>query len=543
METRANYIIVGLFTLAAIAGAFLMVWWMGLYGGNDGRVPVEIRVRGSVAGLSVGSPVRFNGITVGSVSGLRLSDDPDFVRVMVRVEPTIPLRADTRASIGTQGLSGGAFVALQGGTSRAPALLANQTPESPAVSLEGDPSAINDLIARANTIANRVDDVAKSVQVLVATNERTIETTLKNFETFSASLANNSENISKFLDSAGKVAATLDRVAVQLDGTIKQADAIAKAVDPAAVRKTIENVRDFTTTLADERAQIRAAIRSTNETADQLRQFSTGLNSSLKDVDALVGRARSVVDAVEPESVSRTVKAIDQAAQRMNGLLAAVDETKVRQTLDDAAATTAQARKIAEGVNPETVRSLIDDVAAASKSVNALVAALDAEAVNSAVKGFSAAADDARKILADVDKVTAPLSQRSADINQIVTDAQQLTARLNAASAKVSGVLDQIDGFFGSGATDGLVAEARQTLQAFRQTANRFDAQFAYITRSITGFTKRGLGDTQGLINDARRSLGNLDRVITNLGNNPSSIITGRGGSAVRESRGGRPRR
>lgn len=548
METRANYIAVGLFTLAALAGALLMVWWMGIYGGNDDQVPLDVRVKGSVTGLGVGSVVRFNGIVVGKVSGLELDADPSFVVVKTRVQPNLPLRANTRASIGSQGLSGGAFIALEGGTTESPRLFTptgqNAVEAGKPVQLNGDPSALNDLLARANRIATRVDDVALSVQQLVQANERTINVTLSNIETFSAALSDNSENIARFLKSAGDVAETLEALSGQLDGTLKQTEAIVKAIEPNTVRQTVENVRDFTSALAEEREQIRQTVRAANETVAELRTFSTGLNTSLKSVDELVGQARSVVGAVEPEAITKTLKSIEEATARANGLLAVVDQARVRQTVDDTAATVARTRQIIEGVDPATVQRLLTDVADASRSINALVVAIDTKAVNGAVENFAGAAGNARKILGDIDKVTAPLGDRAADINAIITDAQQLTARLNEASTRVAGVLEQIDGFFGSGDANGLVAEARRTLVTFRQTAARFDAQFADISRSITGFTKRGLGDTQGLINDARRSLGNLDRVITNLSNNPSSLLTGQGGSAIRESSGGqRPRR
>jgi len=547
METRANYIAVGLFTLAAIFGTLVMVWWMGLYGPSEDGVPLEIRVKGSVTGLGVGSTVRFNGIVVGKVRRLRLDPDPGYVIIETRVQPNLPLRQDTRASVGSQGLSGGAFVLLEGGTISSPLLitsdsLENQQRTEP-VRLEGDPSALNDLLERANRIATRVDDVALSIQKLVEANQESINTTLSNIETFSTALADNSENINRFLQSAGDVAQTLDRLSGQLDGTIKRAEEIVQAIEPDAVRSTVDNVRDFTAALADEREQIRQTVKTASETVAELKTFSEGLNTSLKSVDELLGDARSVVGAVQPEAVARTLKSLDEATARANNLLAAVDETQIRKTVDDTAATAARAREIAEGIDPETLQRLVTDVAEASRSINTLVAAIDTRAVNGAVENFAGAAKDARKILADIDKVTAPLGNRAEDIDQIVTDAQQLTARLNEASTKVGGILEQIDSFLGSGETEGLVAEARRTLVTFRETARRFDTQFAQISSSISGFTKRGLGDTQGLISDARRSLGNLDRVITNLSNNPSSLLTGRGGSAIRESSGGRPRR
>ena len=62
METRANYALIGLFTLAVIAAAFGFVYWFS--GGDRGQAQQTVRVvfSGSVSGLSKGSIASFNGL-------------------------------------------------------------------------------------------------------------------------------------------------------------------------------------------------------------------------------------------------------------------------------------------------------------------------------------------------------------------------------------------------------------------------------------------------------------------------------------------------
>ena len=80
METRANYIAVGLMTLVAIVAAFFFIYWAGNYEGGDDRRALNVRIVGSVSGLAVGSAVQFNGIDVGRVTALGLDQsDPRFV--------------------------------------------------------------------------------------------------------------------------------------------------------------------------------------------------------------------------------------------------------------------------------------------------------------------------------------------------------------------------------------------------------------------------------------------------------------------------------
>ena len=67
METRANYILVGLVTMAVLLASFGFVYWIARFGDKTDIVPLEIRIPGSVTGLTVGSQVLFNGIKVGDV--------------------------------------------------------------------------------------------------------------------------------------------------------------------------------------------------------------------------------------------------------------------------------------------------------------------------------------------------------------------------------------------------------------------------------------------------------------------------------------------
>ena len=67
METRANYVIVGIFTLAAILAAFAFVYWTAAVGDRGETTVLRVRIPGSASGLGRGSAVLFNGVRVGDV--------------------------------------------------------------------------------------------------------------------------------------------------------------------------------------------------------------------------------------------------------------------------------------------------------------------------------------------------------------------------------------------------------------------------------------------------------------------------------------------
>lgn len=123
METRANYVMIGVFTLAVVVGVFAFVWWFQRLGTGETKTQYEIYFDSPVAGLRRGATVNFNGIRVGEVQSLALVPDiPRAVVAIIEISATTPVRTDTRVTLEYQGLTGIASVALTGGAPTAPML-------------------------------------------------------------------------------------------------------------------------------------------------------------------------------------------------------------------------------------------------------------------------------------------------------------------------------------------------------------------------------------------------------------------------------------
>src|SRR4051812_7562012 len=116
METRAPFVIVAAFVLAAIAAVFGFVYWLQNTGGLGPRATYHVQFGGSVPGLLVGAAALFNGIRVREVSDLRVcADRPRRVNAIISVASTTPVRADTKVGLEFQGLTGVPVIALEGG--------------------------------------------------------------------------------------------------------------------------------------------------------------------------------------------------------------------------------------------------------------------------------------------------------------------------------------------------------------------------------------------------------------------------------------------
>src|SRR4030081_3089412 len=116
METRAPFVVVGAFVLAAIAAVFGFVYWLHNTGGIGPRATYHVQFDGSVPGLMVGAAVLFNGIRVGEVTDLGLApDNPRRVNATISVAATTPLRSDTKVGMEYQCWTGVPWIALEGG--------------------------------------------------------------------------------------------------------------------------------------------------------------------------------------------------------------------------------------------------------------------------------------------------------------------------------------------------------------------------------------------------------------------------------------------
>jgi len=190
METRARYALIGLFMLAVVAASFGFVYWLENKGGFGQRDVYQVRFQGSVSGLLPGSGVLFNGLRVGEVTGLSLSPDaPQEVIATIGVASGTPIRTDTQVAIETQGITGGAAVALRGGSSSSPLL----TAEGGAVpTLIAAPQAGQDWTQSARDAFQRVDEI-------LAENSAALHSAIQNIDTFSGALARNSDKVDGIL--------------------------------------------------------------------------------------------------------------------------------------------------------------------------------------------------------------------------------------------------------------------------------------------------------------------------------------------------------
>ncbi len=240
METRANYALIGIFTLAVIAAAFGFVYWRSGVEKPGGRTTYKIVFTGSISGLSEGGVVLFNGVRVGEVTKIDLlPQDPSHVFALIDVDAKAPVRADTKARLEYTGFTGVASVALSGGALDAPPLPATQ---GPAV-IVADHSDFQDLVEIVRRVATQASEFFTKTSRLIDDNSASITASVKNAEKFSDALAANSDGIKDFMGAIADVGKSIKPLTEKLDTLAGDADNVLKG-EIAAAAKSIKKAAD-----------------------------------------------------------------------------------------------------------------------------------------------------------------------------------------------------------------------------------------------------------------------------------------------------------
>ncbi len=189
METRARYVLIGIFLLVFTAGVFGFVYWLENTGGFSERADYRIRFDGPVSGLLTGSSVLFNGIRVGEVTALGIrADTPRQVTADVAIDAAIPIRKDTIVDIEYQGLTGIAAIALSGGASDAPMLESN-----------GEVPVLNARQGAGLTMMQSAREALLKIHGILDDNAESFKEMISNINEFAGALARNSGKVDGIL--------------------------------------------------------------------------------------------------------------------------------------------------------------------------------------------------------------------------------------------------------------------------------------------------------------------------------------------------------
>ncbi len=283
METRANHVLIGAFTLGVCVFAVLFALWMAKYTTEKAYAEYDIVFQEAVTGLSTGSQVLYSGISVGEVRDLSLmKDDPRKVVARVRLSADTPVRTDTRAKLTMTGLTGVAVIQLSGGSPGAPRLEGGMGKDVPVIQTE--PSALQNIAATANEIVERIN------RLLSDANVERITRSLDQLDQVTGSIAAEREEISALIRNARAASE-------KLDATLANANQTITNLDQGLVQQLPPLVEKLDATLS----QLESASKNANgilaENRDSWAEFSQdGLGQVGPTMRQLRGLIREIDD-------------------------------------------------------------------------------------------------------------------------------------------------------------------------------------------------------------------------------------------------------
>ena len=475
METRANFILIGAFTLAAVLGTLGFFIWLASVQ-LDRQYATYGILFDDVTGLDASGAVTYNGIAVGSVINLRIyENDPSKVFTTIQIDAATPVTSNTVAQLQSQGVTGVAYISLSTGEEAAEPLsdFSNGLPIIPSRR-----STVQALVEDAPDILAEAKQLLQQAQVITGPeNQALVNDILSNLARTSGQL---DQALSDFSDISGTVRdATaqitlftdrLESIGEGVDTTLRSTDSALVAVQQAfisadAVLNTMAPALErFEGTFALAEILMR----------DQIPAVLTQIAVGLGDIST---------------RASDTLDGFGETAGLLNARLVELETTLADASEAFDAVTTASEsfNEMIEGDGTAFIAEARAAIATVETVVNTDLPLIVAD-VRRAVNTAAVAVED---VAADVTGFTARLQPMASDAQQTITAATDLIAQAHTSLAALNTTLVVVDGALGSAqdtfdsANDVLQSDIGPVLDDLRTAAGRISVAVEDVTADV----------------------------------------------------------
>lgn len=216
MESKVNYTVVGAFVIALTAAIVVATIWLSAGFSHVEYEIYAVYMDESVTGLNIDSPVKYNGVDVGLVKNIELSrQNPQRVRLLLNVKADTPITIGTTATLNVQGLTGVAYVSLQGTFKDNQPLQAKPGESYPVI--KSSPSLLVRLDTTIRDLSRNLDQISTKAQAFLNTNnQHAVEQTLANLNQLSSAFINQT------LPAANQALNNLNTASLNLASTIEE---------------------------------------------------------------------------------------------------------------------------------------------------------------------------------------------------------------------------------------------------------------------------------------------------------------------------------
>jgi len=296
METRAHYVAVGAFVLAVIVIGFVAVLSLGRVEFAQDLKRYYIFFKGSVTGLSKGSVVQYNGITVGRVVDVRVDpDDLEKIQVTVEIDKDlVPIKTDARAFVDINLLSGVATIQIRGGTKEAKDLEPEPNHRYPVIA--AGQSELEQLRANLPELLGDLKQVAHNLNtVLDEQNRKAISDSLQNVRTVTENFIAPSKEVSEVVANANAAVLALKSFFGHVDQSY-----IGKGGLKDELSQTLNDADKLAKNFGDTNRQLQQMLQENRPGLHEFTQSTlTQVSNLVSDMQRFIAGLTRFVSSVE----------------------------------------------------------------------------------------------------------------------------------------------------------------------------------------------------------------------------------------------------
>ena len=287
MDTKINFFKIGLFVIAFVIALLILVFWLGKYGFEKKKFDeYSIYFKESVAGLNIGSSIKYKGFNVGTVSEIKLNPlNSEEIQVDISIKKGTPIKEDNYASLGNLGITGLKYIELKGGSNNSKLLEVN---ENGLRIIHSETSTLTNLVDSTTDITNELTIVLSQIKKLLNDeNIKNISTTIvktqnsmANIEQFSLYLVNNEKKLDELLANISLLTKNGNKSFESIDKSANTFKALSSEL-LAEVKKGSFDVNNMSKESFD---KLNKVLNSLDGTLLQTQNLIDNLNQSPSDI-------------------------------------------------------------------------------------------------------------------------------------------------------------------------------------------------------------------------------------------------------------------
>ena len=370
METRANYLLIGGFTLAGFLGLLGFLMW---FAGNEMNRQYDYYqvVFPEISGISAGTAVQFSGVPAGQIIDLALDADGR-VRVRLELREGTPVRTTSIATMVPQGITGLSILSLSSGTPGTPLL--REASDQPEPEIRAGRSMLESITESAPQLVEQLSDAATRLNTMLGeTNQGHVTAILQNVERATGRLETAVDDVADATGAIAEVAAKVqdfaaafDGLAPRIEGALDSARKAGDRIDSAG--QAIETVR-----FAEISAEIEAILADLRAVlgAEDAAALPRNLSETLKSASALLD------DLHQGRAADHLNAALQSAKTAADGLNAAIAPAMARLGRAADSTATAMGSLTERGALQTDLRQMMRDIGRAAAAFGSMARTIE----------------------------------------------------------------------------------------------------------------------------------------------------------------------